>query len=79
MIYKRSVISIPVLNNETNEEHVRRSWFVAKNVHLVNKGELDMNTLIGYSKVHLKIEIYGHKFNEEIMKTYEILKANLFV
>ena len=78
MIYKKHVFSIPLLNNETNEEHVCRSWFVAKNIHLVDHGEMDMKTLIGYSHIHLKIELFDHQFNTDIMNTYELLKKNLY-
>lgn len=78
MIYKNHVVSIPLVNNETNEEYGRRSWFVAKNISMINSGEMDMKTLIGFSHIHLKIEIYNHTFNSDIMKTYELLKKQLY-
>jgi len=78
MIFKNTKLSIPILDNETNEEHTCRSWFVAKNIHLVEHGEMNMNTLIGYSHIHLKIELFNHQFNTDVMKTYKLLKKNLY-
>ena len=81
MMYKKYNVVIPTTNNEMNDEYNQRVWFVAKNMHLIDDSIIDMNMekLIGYSFVHIKIRKYGHEFSSSIMTEYEHLLQNMFI
>lgn len=83
-MYKNNNISIEKSKKETHSEHMFRLWFVLKNVHLVNtflKGEnkVDMNLLVHYSFIHLKIKKYKHVFDEDIMSNYRTFESNVYL
>ena len=84
MIYKNHNLSIPKIHTETDFEHQCRLWFVTKNIHLIdkcikNEEILDLQALLGYSNIHLKINQYNHTYPIVIMEVYEILLKNLYI
>lgn len=84
MIYKSHVIDCARDEGETVKDYQARVWFVSKNVHMLDTNSktiknLDMDTLIGYSYVHIKISSYGHSFHHSIMDCYEKLEKNLYL
>ena len=74
MIYKNHNITFDRQKHETQQEYQLRVWFVAKNIHMT----INMDELIGYSHIHVKIFKYNYKFSDEIMKRYMELQHNLF-
>lgn len=84
MIYKVYNVSVSKDENETNEDHQIRIWFINKNIHLIdqclkNDSKLNMNKLIGYSYIHLKIDKYKYTYSNSIMEDYTFLLKNLYI
>jgi hypothetical protein len=84
MIYKTINVSIFKNKTETNQDYILRRWFVSKNIHLIGKcftknEILDMDMLIGFSYIHLKVKQYNHMFDKEVMDSYKELLKLLYI
>lgn len=84
MIYKSHVVQLTRDHFESVKDYQSRMWFVSKNVHLLDTNNktirnMDMDTLIGYSYIHVKISVHGHSFHHGVMDVYEKLERNMYL
>ena len=84
MIYKNHNVYIFRNKTETNQEYILRRWFVSKNIHLIDKcfinnEILDMDSLIGFSHIHLKVKQCNHMFDNDVMNRYKVLLKSLYI